>query len=203
MGRSTVSGPWVSENGFVGNQVDSNGNEIIVETGVASAVNEITVTNAITGVSPSITASGADTNVGLRLGGKATGQVSTNGALTTKTTATTINTAGAVTLTAAQLLGGLILRDCNGAGRADVVPTAALMVAAVPGAVVGDSFRFIIRNTSAGATTITLTPDGAATTISGTATIAQNNQKEFLLVLTNVTASSEAYTVYSMGTVVF
>lgn len=203
MATSTFSGPVVSVNGFVGNQVDSNGNEVIIETGVASAVNEITVTNAITGVSPSITGSGGDTNVGLRLGGKATGQVSTNGALTTKTTVTTISTAGAVTFTAAQLLGGLILRNPNGAGRADVVPTAALMVAAIPGAVVGDSFRFVIRNTAGAAETITLTPDGAATTISGTATIAQNNSKEFLLVLTNVTASSEAYTIYSLGTVVF
>lgn len=116
-------------------------------------------------------------------------------------TPTTDTTAGAVTLTAAQLLGGLILRDPNGAGRSDVFPTAALLVAAIPGATIGTSFNVTIRNTADAAETITMTA-GTGCTISGTATIAQNNSKTFLIRLTGVTAGSEAYTAYSLGTVV-
>ena len=113
-----------------------------------------------------------------------------------------INTAGVVAYTGAQIAGGLILRDCNGAGRADTVPTAADLLAAIPSAQVGQSIRFTIRNTSGGATSITVST-ATGVTLSGTMTIAQNNSKDFLAVFTNVTAASEAYTLYSLGTVVF
>ena len=116
-------------------------------------------------------------------------------------TVSTDDTAGALTMTAAMLKGGLLLRDPNGAHRADVPPTAALMVAAIPGAKVNDSFKFTIRNTANASETITVTA-GTGTTVSGTMTIAQNATKEFLAVLTNVTSGSEAYTIYSLGTVV-
>jgi hypothetical protein len=119
------------------------------------------------------------------------------------TTVTTLTTAGVVALTAAQLLGGLILRDPAGAGRADTVPAAADIVAAIPNAAVGVSFEFTIRNTADAAETITVTQDaGSTVTLSGPMTIAQNNSKRFLAVLTNVTAGSEAVTIYSLGTVV-
>jgi hypothetical protein len=65
---------------------------------------------------------------------------------------------------------------------------------------VGTSFVFTIRNTSAGAFTITVTA-GTGGTVSGTATIAQNNTKSFLVVFTNVTPGTEAFTIYSLGTV--
>lgn len=116
-------------------------------------------------------------------------------------TVTTDTTAGVVTYTIAQLLGGLILRDPNGAGRSDVTPTAALVVAGMPGAKVGQSFEFVIRNTADADETITITA-GTGATLSGTMTIAQNNSKRFVLRLDNVTASSEAYTLYSLGTLV-
>lgn len=118
-----------------------------------------------------------------------------------KATVTTDATAGARTYTAAEILGGLILRDPAGGARSDVTPTAALIVAALKNPVVGSSFEFTIRNTADAAETITLT-GGTGVTISGTATIAQNNSKRFQAVCTNVTASSEAVTVYSLGTVV-
>jgi len=113
-------------------------------------------------------------------------------------TVSTITTAGAATYTAAQILGGLLLRDPNGANRSDVTPTAALLVAAIPGAVVGQSFEFQITNTADAAETITVTA-GSGATLSGTMTIAQNASRRFLVVLTNVTAAAEAYTVYSIG----
>ncbi len=90
--------------------------------------------------------------------------------------ATTKNTAGAVTFTIAELLGGMILRDPAGASRADLLPAPADIVAGIAGCVVGSSFEFTIRNTADAAETITLTDNGLST-VSGTATIAQNNSK--------------------------
>lgn len=116
-------------------------------------------------------------------------------------TASTDSTAAALTYTATQLLGGLILRDPNGSGRSDVTPTAALLKAALPGVQVGTAFEFTIRNTADAAETITVTA-GTGATLSGTMTIAQNNSKRFLVVFTDVGSGTEAYTVYSLGTVV-
>jgi hypothetical protein len=116
-------------------------------------------------------------------------------------TATTITTAGAATYIASEVLGGLLLRDPNGAGRSDVTPTAALLVAAIPCAAVGDAFEFDIRNTADAAETITVTA-GTGVTLSGTMTIAQNNTKRFRLVVTNATSAAEAVTIYSVGTFV-
>lgn len=118
-----------------------------------------------------------------------------------KTTVTTDATADANTWTAAELIGGMMLRDPAGGARTDVTPTAAEIVAALPNCVVGSSFYFVIRNTADAAETITLS-GGTNVTISGTATIAQNNSKLFLAVVTNATSGSEAVTVYSIGTMV-
>ncbi len=113
------------------------------------------------------------------------------------TTVSTINTAGVATYTAAQLLGGLILRDPAGAGREDVTPTAALIIAAITNAATGDSFEFTIRNTADANETITVTA-GDSVTLSGTMTIGQNNSKRFLAVVTG----AATVTIYSLGTVV-
>ena len=118
------------------------------------------------------------------------------------TTATTITTAAAVTFAADEVLGGLILRDPNGAGRADLLPTAANLIAAIPGAAEGTSFYFDIRNAADAAETITVTTN-TGLTLSGTMTIAQNNGKRFLARITNATSGSEAVTVYSLGTYTF
>jgi hypothetical protein len=115
------------------------------------------------------------------------------------TSVTTSAVEDVLAYTAAMVLGGLILRDPNGAARADTLPTAAALVAAIPGAVVGDSVEFVIRNTANGAETITVTAPDAAVTISGTPTIAQNASTRWLAVLTNVTAAAQAYTCYNVG----
>ena len=114
------------------------------------------------------------------------------------TVVSTITTAGAATYTAAQVLGGLILRDPSGASRSDVTPTAALIIAAIPGASAGDSFEFIVRNDADAAETITVTA-GTDVTLSGTMTIAQTYAKRFRCVVTAATT----VTIYSLGTVVY
>ncbi len=117
------------------------------------------------------------------------------------TTVTNITTAGNETLTVAHLLGGYITRDPAGGARTDTTDTAANIVGAFNWATVGSSFEFTIENTADAAETITVA-GGTDVTISGTATIAQNNSKRFLCVFTNVTSSSEAVTIYSLGTIV-
>ncbi len=117
------------------------------------------------------------------------------------TTVTTDATAGAKTYSAAELIGGMVLRDPAGGNRNDVSPAAADIVAGFAGGVVGSSFEFTIRNAADAAETITLTA-GAGVTLSGTMTIAQNNSKRFLCRLDNVGAGTEAVTIYSLGTVV-
>ena len=121
-----------------------------------------------------------------------------------RTIAAEDSTAGVIAYTPAGMLSGLIIRDPNGAGRADTVPSAVDLCEAMGGqAFVGASFEFVIRNTAGGAETITVTADaGATATLSGTMTIGQNNSKRFLAVLTNVTLTTETYTLYSLGTVV-
>lgn len=108
---------------------------------------------------------------------------------------TTKTTAGAVTYTAAEFLGGLILRDPNGAGRTDDTPTAALIYDELGSPKAGASFEVVIRNTADAAETITMQA-GTGVTISGTATIAQNNTKRFI----GVVVSPTAVTLYSIGT---
>jgi hypothetical protein len=120
---------------------------------------------------------------------------------------TDVTTAAAVTYTAAQILGGLVLRDPNGGARADLMPTLTDLKAAIQDPTVGRAFQFTIRNTADAAETITLTTNTGAT-LSGTMTIAQNNQKTFLVVFTSTTSTvagtpADGYRVFSMGTVVF
>lgn len=124
------------------------------------------------------------------------------GAQLFKTAPVTDATAAAITMTPAQILSGLILRNPAGAGRADLMPTAALLVAALPDAQIGTSFEFTIRNTAGAAETITVTaPADSSGTLSGTMTIAQNYSKRFLVRITGIGASA-AYTCYSLGTFV-
>ena len=54
---------------------DANGNEQIIFSATASAVNEITITNAATGTRPDISVTGGDTNIGLSITTKGTGLV--------------------------------------------------------------------------------------------------------------------------------
>jgi hypothetical protein len=112
-------------------------------------------------------------------------------------------TAGAQTYTAADILGGLIVRDTAGGARTDVLPSAALLVAAVAKAFgvaeVGMLFKVHIINGADAAETLTIS-EGAgggwdANQLSAK-TIPQNTEKDVYLELTGVAAGSEAYVAY-------
>lgn len=68
--------------------LDTNGNEAIRVAATASAVNEIQVVNAATTGTPSILATGNDTNIGINLIGKGTGQIFANSLPVVTTTGT-------------------------------------------------------------------------------------------------------------------
>ena len=63
---------------IVGDIIDTNGNELLKVTATASAVNELTLANAATGGVPTLTASGGDTNIGIELISKGTGEITAN-----------------------------------------------------------------------------------------------------------------------------
>ena len=114
--------------------------------------------------------------------------------------------AGAQTLTAAQILGGFIIGVPTAAANY-TTDTAANILKALQGAQVGSAIFFTVRNKSAGANTITLVAGTGVTLNSGdTVTVAQNNQKQFMAIVTAVgdaLGNGAAVTIYSLGTVVF
>ncbi len=100
-----------------------------------------------------------------------------------------------LTLTAAQLLGGYI-RSTPTEAQTATLPTAALLYAAMAQPQVGSRFEFTITNLSAYTITLAAGTDG---TLTGTATIATNNTKRFMV---EITATTPTYTCWSLGTVV-
>ncbi|NBW17112.1 MAG: hypothetical protein EBR82_54960 [Caulobacteraceae bacterium] len=82
---------------------DINGNESLLLTATANAVNELTVANAATGNRPSISASGSDTNIGISITPKGSGNtyVTANNLLITGAANKVTNKTG-VTATLAQ-----------------------------------------------------------------------------------------------------
>jgi hypothetical protein len=121
----------------------------------------------------------------------------------TKTaTLITLTTAGGVvTLTAAQLLTGLLTCDCQDA-QTMTTPTAALIVAAFNGPMVGLSFDVDVINYGATTLTIGLGTGVTKATIAGVSsvlTLVTLAAKRLTFVLTNVTAGSEAVSVYAFG----
>ena len=112
----------------------------------------------------------------------------------TKRTVTTDNTAGNVTYTIAELLGGLILRDATGCARTCVTPTAAAIVGGIPCATNDDTFEVTIINT--GGEALTLTAGCGVTMIPATQALAADEQHHLIVRLVDVSCSCEAVTFY-------
>jgi hypothetical protein len=112
----------------------------------------------------------------------------------TNATATTITANSAQTYTAAQLLGGYIARDPNGAPRTDLTATAAQLNTAAPSLAIGSSFDVILKNTADAAETITLN-GGANVTLIGAIAVAQNETA----VLRFVKTAAAAFDVVKLG----
>lgn len=107
--NKTLTAPKFADGGFL---ADSNGNELIVLDSVSSAVNEITVANSATGNSPSIAATGGDTNLDLLLAAKGTGVVKAGGVEVVTLTGT--QALSNKTLTAPKFADLGFIADANG-----------------------------------------------------------------------------------------
>jgi hypothetical protein len=70
MTNKTLTAPKIASGGFI---ADASGNEQIIFTTTASAVNEITFANAATGNNPKFSATGGDSNIGIDFQVKGTG----------------------------------------------------------------------------------------------------------------------------------
>lgn len=122
------------------------------------------------------------------------------GASMTRAFETTLPTTAAdtATLTMAQLLGGLIVAIPT-AVATFTLPTAALLIAALQSfgqPFLGQSFKFVIQNSSAGANTITVAAGVGGTAVTAqTLTIAQAASKQFMIVVTGVDAPT--YSLYT------
>jgi len=77
----TENGKYVSPEALADSTLilDGNQNEVIIKGSVASAVNEVTITNAAANGTPSIAATGSDTDIDLNLVSKGAGYVQANG----------------------------------------------------------------------------------------------------------------------------
>lgn len=98
---------------------------------------------------------------------------------------TALATVGAGTLTGAAIAGQLITRSGSVAAFTDTTDTAVAIVAAVPGAVVGQAFYLAINNTTAFAETLAA---GAGVTLTGNIVIPAGSTGVFLVKFTSLTA---------------
>ena len=106
-------------------------------------------------------------------------------------------TSSAPTLTAAQLLGGLITFSGQTTSQAVTLPTAALMAAAIPAVAADTYIEFTLQNNHTSSGAITVSSGSGGTNATGTFTVAIAKSKRFRLHFT----STSAYTLYSLGEV--
>ncbi len=109
-------------------------------------------------------------------------------------TAETVN-AVTTSITAAQLVDGIATITTAGGAVTCTLPTAALIVAAVPGAAVGDVVKCLFVAHSHAANAVTLATASGLTLLSDPL-IGPESSRLVYFRLTNVTASSEAVSVY-------
>lgn len=98
-----------------------------------------------------------------------------------------VSTVGAATLTAAQIISGLITRSGSVAAYTDTTDTAAAIIAAIPGYAVGQTFYLSINNTTAFAETLA---GGSGVTLTGNIVIPAGSTGLFLVKITSATAVS-------------
>lgn len=90
---------------------------------------------------------------------------------------------GAATLTTDQFINGVYIQTGTPGAVTKTTPTAAAIVAAIIGCVVGSTFEFIFDNGGNGIVTIAA---GTGVTLSGTATVGIAKNRRFTGVVTNV-----------------
>lgn len=100
-----------------------------------------------------------------------------------------------VTLNTAQVLSDMLL-ILGGTTLTATLPTAAQLVAAIPGVFVNSAIRFMIRNGNSGTLTVAV-GTGITSATGNTLTVATVHAKGLFIQFTNVTPGSEACTLYT------
>ena len=113
------------------------------------------------------------------------------------TTISAVTSGTGATLTAAQMLGGVINRSGPVGIYSDTTDTAAAIVAAIPFAAVGLSFRLRILNTVAAIETILA---GSGVTLAGTTANAASAWRDYVGTITNVASPAVTLTGIGSGT---
>ena len=104
--NKTLTAPKIADGGFIG---DANGNELVVFQTTSSAVNQLEITNNASGSNPILAATGGDTNIGIALTPKGTGEIVIGagnlnyGGTAVTSTGAELNILDGVTSTAAEL----------------------------------------------------------------------------------------------------
>lgn len=125
-----------------------------------------------------------------------------NNVVITRTPAPVALTDASVTLTASQVLKGLLAGAPTTSDKTLTLPTAALLVAAIPGAQIGDTFNYVVVNTGVGDGIQFIVAAGSGGTNVGYMTVDNPVGTDkvgagsalFRIRLTNVTSGAEAYT---------
>lgn len=106
---------------------------------------------------------------------------------------------GAVTLTAAQVKGGIATMTPT-AGRAVTLPAASDLLAIMPRAVVGSGFEFTVKNLAAATHAITVTASASMTNggVAGDFSVAASATATYRIVFSNVTAGAVAAVLYKI-----
>lgn len=106
-------------------------------------------------------------------------------------------TAGPLTIAAAKMVDALLDRNGGATNRSDTTDTAAHIVAAISGAVVGSFFMFTYRNISATAGQLNTLLAGSGVTLSGNVVVAAGQSQQYLGRVTNV--GTPAVTLYAVN----
>ena len=124
----------------------------------------------------------------------AAGPIFGNGPVLSAFNPQTVTNSAAVTWTVANMTNGILIRaGSTGSAVSDVTPTAAALVAAMPGVKVNQAFKLLFKNTTGFNVSVT---GGTGVTVSGTAAVASVNIREYSVVYLNVTPGTESVTVY-------
>jgi hypothetical protein len=187
---------------------DSNGNEQIIFTATASAVNEVTIANAATGNDPTFTASGSDTNIGLDFIPKGTGAVTFLGtgkiqAVKEKVTVTAVATTGATNYDF--LTQAVLYHTTTATGQFTLNLRGSSSTTLNNMLSVGESVTGAFLNTNTTFYVSTITIDGSSTNVTleyqgGTAPTAGNAGIDVYTFTAIKTATTPAYTILASQT---
>lgn len=130
--------------------------------------------------------------------GNALTDVSISGKIFSRQVFGSDSTGAGVTLSVANFVAATLLtRSGPGGIFSDTTPTAAAIVAAIPGCEVGTGYDLYVKNTTA--FTMTLVA-GSGITLSGTTTVTATQTRLYKIQVTNIGAGTEAATVVGVST---